>query len=148
MRFLIGPEAARHRLVHDRDHGRVRAIRLGQAPAAHDGDAHRLEIAGADLVQRGQPPVAPVVRVHAFREHRAREPAVEEARLGQDRALHVGQGADALEDGALEGFRRLAGIPLRPRVEREQQEVRRVEAGIRALRVLEAAQEEAGARRA
>ena len=50
-----------------------------------------------------------------------------------------------VDDRALERFRRFAGIPLRPGVEGEEQEVRRVEAGIRALRVLQAAQEEAGA---
>ena len=57
----------------------------------------------------------------------------------------AGQRADAIEHRALEGRRRLPGVALGPDVEGEEQEVRGLEAGIGALRVLQAAQEESGA---
>ena len=93
-----------------------------------------------------EPAGAAVRRVLPFEEHRPREAAGKERNGARERrALHAGHRRRPLERFALELLTARLGIALPAEIERQRREVLGVEAGVDPLRVLKAAEEQAGA---
>ena len=141
---LILPELLGHRLGDDHDERRPGAIHLGDVASAGHGNPERVEIAGGDLVGRGELSDGAGRRLLTLREDGPSDTAAHR-QVGRERGgAHARNSAHGLQKTLLEGFAAHLVVALRAHVERQRHQILRVEPGIDPLGVHEAAQEEPG----
>src|SRR5581483_2339192 len=145
-RVLSGPVTPGHRLVDDDDARRVFLVALVEGAALHDLRPHRLEIfRRGGGVEDFDLFVLRTRDVPLDQHAPATGAVIERQRIGEARPLHAGQLPDALDDAFDKFAAPRFGVTLNAQVHRTDQNVFRVEARTDPLRVLQAANEQAGA---
>jgi hypothetical protein len=146
--ILSGPETPRHRFVDHHDLRRARRqVAVLQQAAAKQRDAHRLEIAGHDLIfgQRRSGIIRPPGRLALERDAIVGLPVNEEVRDGSDG--HDARQRTNSPRRLREERRPLCGIVVfAGKVDLQQQHVARVEATVGCLHAQEAANQQPGSR--
>ncbi len=143
---LAGPQPARQGLVDDRHRAAAGAVLGQQSPAAADGDAHRLEVAGTDAVDADLDAAA--VGAHGLTGGLDAEAVAafdQQEGGGHGRRAHPGQDGDALDRALVELLSALGRVAARAEVERDHEQPLALEAGVNRRRLPQAVQEEAGA---
>ena len=158
-RVPVGEVASGESLVDDDDAGRAFTILRVEVAPAQDGDVQGLEVVQGDRAGEGDVVghvLAAAARALAAagavgrvlpRDHHAALPAraAERRRAHQRRRLHARQRRHTLQRTPVELLPLRLRVAQQVDVERHRQHVLRVEAGVNALRPLEAAQEQARA---
>src|SRR6185437_7745386 len=145
-RILIGPETMGGGLVNDGHLGAVFAHGSVKVAAAHEGNAHGLQVSGSHVVHDDQHAIAVGATFLAFGENAAAEASAEQGNVGsQGGSLDAGHVLHRLQNAALELLYSGRVVIEGAQVKGKHGQVVSVEAGIGFLGIAQAEEEQAGA---